>query len=121
MKHLKRFEQFDYKDLGLVEEGFMDTVKKVFGQLKEWKLDGSYFNKASKEAKQYLATHPVVKGLKQQLIKNFGMSDKQADEAILQIQDWGGKPDYKTAHFDKETMILSLEPPKGATNPNPGG
>ncbi len=104
-----------------VEEGLVDSFKKVVGQLKEWKLDGTYFTKASTSAKDYLTKHPAAK----QMIKSFmakGLDQKQAEEAVLRVSDWGGKPNWNDVHFNTETKVLSLEPPKKlSVNPNPGG
>lgn len=94
----------------VVEEGLLDSAKKLVGQLKEWKLDGSYLAKASQEAKKYLASHPAAKNEVQNFIK-AGCNEEQAKEAVLHRYDWGGKPGM--IKFDKNTLVCSVEPPKG--------
>jgi len=105
-----------------LEEGAVgDFFKKTIGQLKVWVLDGSFLTKASQDVIEKANNHPAYKNLIPQLQKKFGMDENQAKELVLRILDWGGKPDWKTAKFDPATKKFSLEPPKGTTNPNPGG
>ena len=110
MRYLKTFESFEVEQ----NEGFGDFVKKAVGQLKTWKLDGSYLEKASKEAKSYLTTHPAAKVMVKSLMK-YGLDQKQAEEATLRIKDWGGRPEPKSIKFDAETQTLTLEPSKGVS------
>jgi hypothetical protein len=102
---------------GEMEEGFGDFFKKALGQLKQWKLDGSYFSKASADAQNYLKSHPAAKSVIKTMLAK-GANEKQAQEAVLHLYDWGGKPDWSIATFDPNTMIFSLEPPKGNLKTN---
>jgi hypothetical protein len=114
MKHIKTFEQYANSEL-TNEENFF---KKLVGQLKEWKLDGSYINKASDDAKNYVANHPAAKTMISSIKSKLNLTDEQAKEAVLHIKDWGGKPDPNNMSFDKETLMLKLEPKSGAVRPS---
>jgi len=108
-----------YNELGL-EEGFKDFLKKAIGQQTEWKLDGSYINKASSDAKGYLRKHPAAKVLLQSLLKS-GLDQQQAEEATLHCYDADIRSlnGYKI-EFNKETKVLILNAPKGSMNPSLG-
>lgn len=103
-----------------IDEGFKDFIKKAVGQLKEWKLDGSYLNKASEDAKKYLKSHPASKVIVDSLKKN-GLDQSKAEEAALHCYDSDIRSlkGYKI-DFNKETNTLSLNLPKGTLNPSIG-